>query len=92
MQVHAVGLNFRDVLIVLGAYPGDPGLPGDDSDGLLLSTSPENPSLTTGDRVFGYVYQVGHHISHDLPYLPTSPQRSPTISPAFPCHGLYDLH
>eukprot|EP00873_Tetraselmis_striata_P012574 jgi/Tetstr1/432838/TSEL_022187.t1 len=25
VQVHAVGLNFRDVLNVLGEYPGDPG-------------------------------------------------------------------
>ena len=24
--MHAVGLNFRDVLIVLGEYPGDPGI------------------------------------------------------------------
>jgi len=30
LQVFAVGLNFRDVLNVLGAYPGDPGAPGSD--------------------------------------------------------------
>jgi acyl transferase domain-containing protein len=28
LQVRAVGLNFRDVLNVLGMYPGDPGPPG----------------------------------------------------------------
>ena len=28
LSVHAVGLNFRDVLNVLGEYPGDPGPPG----------------------------------------------------------------
>ena len=28
LQVRAVGLNFRDVLNVLGEYPGDPGPPG----------------------------------------------------------------
>ena len=28
LAVSAVGLNFRDVLNVLGMYPGDPGPPG----------------------------------------------------------------
>ncbi len=28
VEVSAVGLNFRDVLNVLGMYPGDPGPPG----------------------------------------------------------------
>jgi len=30
LRVWCVGLNFRDVLNVLGAYPGDPGAPGSD--------------------------------------------------------------
>ncbi|GFH15811.1 type I polyketide synthase, partial [Haematococcus lacustris] len=30
LAVTAVGLNFRDVLNVLGMYPGDPGNPGSD--------------------------------------------------------------
>ena len=29
LAVTAVGLNFRDVLNVLGMYPGDPGAPGE---------------------------------------------------------------
>ena len=33
--VRAVGLNFRDVLNVLGAYPGDPGMPGADCAGVV---------------------------------------------------------
>ena len=37
LQVHAVGLNFRDVLNVLGEYPGDPGPPGGDSSGVTVS-------------------------------------------------------
>ena len=37
----AVGLNFRDVLNVLGMYPGDPGNPGSDCAGIL--------SLPNGD-------------------------------------------
>ena len=35
LHVHAVGLNFRDVLNVLGEYPGDPGPPGGDVAGLV---------------------------------------------------------
>ena len=34
LRVRAVGLNFRDVLNVLGQYPGDPGPPGGDCAGL----------------------------------------------------------
>ena len=34
LRVRAVGLNFRDVLNVLGEYPGDPGPPGADAAGL----------------------------------------------------------
>ena len=33
LRVRAVGLNFRDVLNVLGEYPGDPGPPGGDCSG-----------------------------------------------------------
>ena len=35
IQVAAVGLNFRDVLNVLGEYPGDPGQPGLDCAGTV---------------------------------------------------------
>nr|BAU61515.1 actin related protein2 [Parachlorella kessleri] len=37
VAVKAVGLNFRDVLNVLGMYPGDPGAPGSDCAGINLS-------------------------------------------------------
>ena len=33
--MRAIGLNFRDVLNVLGEYPGDPGPPGGDCSGWL---------------------------------------------------------
>ena len=35
LRVRAVGLNFRDVLNVLGEYPGDPGPPGADCAGVV---------------------------------------------------------
>ena len=40
LQVKAVGLNFRDVLNVLGMYPGDPGAPGGDCAGVACPGHP----------------------------------------------------
>lgn len=37
VSVKAVGLNFRDVLNVLGMYPGDPGDPGQDCAGVIAA-------------------------------------------------------
>ena len=37
LSVAAVGLNFRDVLNVLGLYPGDPGAPGGDCAGTVTA-------------------------------------------------------
>ena len=37
VEVHAVGVNFRDVLNVLGMYPGDPGPPGADCAGVVVA-------------------------------------------------------
>jgi NADPH:quinone reductase-like Zn-dependent oxidoreductase len=58
LQVMAVGLNFRDVLNVLGAYPGDPGPPGSDMSGVVsrvwdssLQDVPD--ALQVGVRVAG---------------------------------------
>jgi len=38
LAVKAVGINFRDVLNVLGMYPGDPGAPGSDCAGVVMAT------------------------------------------------------
>jgi NADPH:quinone reductase-like Zn-dependent oxidoreductase len=37
LGVKAVGINFRDVLNVLGMYPGDPGAPGSDCAGVVMA-------------------------------------------------------
>ena len=52
LAVHAVGLNFRDVLNVLGLCPGDPGPPGGDVAGVVVAAGPRNP-FAVGDAVFG---------------------------------------
>ena len=53
VQVKAVGINFRDVLNILGMYPGDPGLPGTDVSGVVVDTGPGVSSLQCGQAVFG---------------------------------------
>ena len=49
--VHSVGINFRDVLNVLGAYPGDPGPPGADCSGVVHSCC--NSTNSGGDILLG---------------------------------------
>ncbi len=51
VRVAAVGLNFRDVLNVLGMYPGDPGAPGGDCSGVVVGGG--SPALPAGTAVFG---------------------------------------
>eukprot|EP00923_Selenidium_pygospionis_P045810 GHVN01079079.1.p1 GENE.GHVN01079079.1~~GHVN01079079.1.p1 ORF type:complete len:3270 (-),score=711.43 GHVN01079079.1:66-9350(-) len=53
IRVRAVGLNFRDVLNVMGLYPGDPGPPGADCAGTVVAVGDKVTSLKVGDNVFG---------------------------------------
>ncbi|CDJ62038.1 Polyketide synthase, related [Eimeria necatrix] len=55
VRVRAIGLNFRDVLNVMGLYPGDPGPPGSDCAGMVVAVGPEVKRLKLGDTVFGIV-------------------------------------
>ncbi|GAB4814934.1 hypothetical protein N2152v2_001980 [Parachlorella kessleri] len=60
VAVKAVGLNFRDVLNVLGMYPGDPGAPGADF---------------AGDHVFGLAPGcLGHTVHAPAGLLALKPQ------------------
>ncbi|HEV2639821.1 MAG TPA: SDR family NAD(P)-dependent oxidoreductase [Actinocrinis sp.] len=53
VALRASGVNFRDVLNVLGMYPGDPGLLGLEGAGVVLETGPEVTGLNPGDLVMG---------------------------------------
>ena len=55
LRVRAVGLNFRDVLNVLGEYPGDPGPPGGDVAGRIHKAD-DAPLLTSVDAAFGLAH------------------------------------
>ncbi|WP_371617126.1 SDR family NAD(P)-dependent oxidoreductase [Streptomyces sp. NBC_00454] len=50
--VRAAGLNFRDVLIALGMYPGRASFGGEGA-GVVLEVGPGVTSLAPGDRVMG---------------------------------------
>jgi acyl transferase domain-containing protein len=55
LKVLAAGLNFRDVLLALGLYPGS-GVPvGAECAGIVVETGPDTDGVAVGDRVFGYV-------------------------------------
>ena len=49
VEVHAVGVNFRDVLNVLGMYPGDPGPPGADCAGVVIARGSAVQQLDIGE-------------------------------------------
>ncbi|CAE7249833.1 ppsC, partial [Symbiodinium sp. CCMP2456] len=53
LRIRAVGLNFRDVLNVMGLYPGDPGPPGADCGGTVISLGDKIPHLRLAEDVFG---------------------------------------
>ncbi|MFF5674784.1 SDR family NAD(P)-dependent oxidoreductase [Streptomyces hygroscopicus] len=52
VAVRATGLNFRDVLISLGMYPGQAPMGGEGA-GVVVATGPGVASLAVGDRVMG---------------------------------------
>ncbi|MEM9218566.1 MAG: SDR family NAD(P)-dependent oxidoreductase [Cyanobacteria bacterium P01_F01_bin.150] len=53
LAVRSAGLNFRDVLNVLGAYPGKAGELGGEVAGLVTAVGKEVSDLEVGDRVYG---------------------------------------
>lgn len=55
VRVEAAGLNFRDVLNVLGLYPGDPGLIGGDFAGIVTELGAGVTGFEVGQRVFGFM-------------------------------------
>ncbi|MEU5107906.1 MULTISPECIES: SDR family NAD(P)-dependent oxidoreductase [unclassified Streptomyces] len=51
--VRAAGINFRDVLIVLGMYPDEGVFRGSEGAGVVLDVAPDVTSVAVGDQVFG---------------------------------------
>lgn len=55
VRVEAAGLNFRDVLNVLGLYPGDPGPIGGDFAGTVTQLGSGVTGLEVDMRVYGFM-------------------------------------
>ncbi|OBI76547.1 type I polyketide synthase [Mycobacterium sp. E740] len=55
VRVEAAGLNFRDVLNVLGLYPGDPGPIGGDFAGIVTQLGDGVTGVEVGQRVYGFM-------------------------------------
>lgn len=51
VQVQATGLNFRDVLNVLGMYPGNAGAPGSECAGVVVAVGEGVENIAVGDEV-----------------------------------------
>ncbi|HEV3095416.1 MAG TPA: benzoate-CoA ligase family protein [Solirubrobacteraceae bacterium] len=52
ISVRVAGLNFRDVMIALGVYPGEAAIGGEGA-GVILAVAPDVTDLEPGDRVMG---------------------------------------
>lgn len=83
--VQSVGINFRDVLNILGMYPGDPGSAGGDCCGTIVAV-PKGSRHSTGDIVFG---QAGgclgtHVVAKSLMMAPCPPQISSSEAASLP--------
>ena len=66
LRVHAVGLNFRDVLNVLGEYPGDPGPPGADCRHYARAVGAAVAHVRPGDAAFGLAHAALAHTARAL--------------------------
>jgi acyl transferase domain-containing protein/NADPH:quinone reductase-like Zn-dependent oxidoreductase len=74
VDVHAAGLNFRDVLTALGMYPGDNRLVGIEGAGVVRESGPGVTDLQVGDRVFGmFPGGVGSVVAEDRRLLTRMP-------------------
>ena len=74
VAVRAAGLNFRDVLLALGMYPGG-GVLGSEAAGVVVECAPDVTEVRPGDRVFGVVpHSLGTLVVADRRTLAPVPQ------------------
>ncbi len=74
LNVAATGLNFKDVMNVLGLYPGDPGPLGGECAGTVTAVGPGVTELRAGDEVFGLAGgSFGAYVTADARFLVARP-------------------
>ncbi|MCV6971317.1 type I polyketide synthase [Mycobacterium bohemicum] len=73
VAIAAAGVNFRDVLVALGMYPGAADL-GAEGAGVIVEVGPEVTGLAVGDAVMGIVGLAGSEAAVDQRYLVRIPQ------------------
>ena len=62
IEIATTGINFRDVMNLLGVYPGDGGAPGVECAGIVAAVGPGVTDLATGDAVVAIA--AGSFASH----------------------------
>ncbi|WP_317633506.1 SDR family NAD(P)-dependent oxidoreductase [Streptomyces sp. HUAS TT20] len=74
VAIRAAGVNFRDVMNVLGMYPGDAGRLGLEAAGVVVEVGPGVDRFAVGDRVmglfsgaFGPLAVVDHRLVSPMP-------------------------
>ncbi len=72
VAVAAVGVNFRDVLVALGMYPGGGEL-GAEGAGLVVEVGPGVAGLAVGDAVLGLLGVVGSEAVVDARFVTAVP-------------------
>ena len=74
VEVQAIGVNFRDVLNVLGMYPGDAGAPGADCAGVVTAVGAGVTNLQPGIAVLGLAPGcLGSHVQANASCLVQMP-------------------
>ncbi|WP_319454754.1 MULTISPECIES: SDR family NAD(P)-dependent oxidoreductase [unclassified Mycobacterium] len=83
VRVEAAGVNFRDVLNVLGLYPGDPGPVGGDFAGAVTAMGPDVTEFELGQRVFGvWPGAMASRVNVPVQLLALVPERISAIAAA----------
>jgi acyl transferase domain-containing protein/NADPH:quinone reductase-like Zn-dependent oxidoreductase/acyl carrier protein len=75
IEVRAVGVNFRDVLVALGMYPDPNAVMGSEGAGVVTAVGSEVKGLAPGDQVFGVLAGVGSTVETDYRALARIPDR-----------------
>lgn len=76
IQVQASGLNFRDLLNVLGLYPGDPGPLGGECSGIVVAVGAAVTRFAVGDAVLALAAgSFGHYVTVRADFVMPKPPR-----------------